>query len=95
MACVWPGALANQSARPYHEGMIRGVCSENAISITTDLSLWRSRYRVSLIKMKSEGQGFDPPRRHFLRLELSYCIMFLLLTTFWNDHLSAVGDGCG
>lgn len=31
------------------QGMIRGVCSENAISITTDLSLWRSRYRVSLI----------------------------------------------
>src|SRR5271155_74597 len=41
--CVWPGALAS---------MIRGVCSENAICITTDLSLWRSRYRVSLINEK-------------------------------------------
>ena len=48
MACVWPGAGESEH-QATQQGMIRGVCSENAISITTDLSLWRSRYRVSLI----------------------------------------------
>ena len=65
--------------------MICGVCSENAISIATDLSLWRSRYRVSLIKMKSEGQGFDPPRRHFFAIGTVFFHLVFAFDNGWNN----------
>jgi hypothetical protein len=68
------------------QGMIRGVCSENAISITTDLSLWRSRYRVSLIKMRIsylKVRGSIPLGGNFCKWNcLPPPSWFLVLTTF-------------